>query len=111
MNEREKTAALTAQTERLRIQFLDRELDLTETLIELVQMERNHGNSAHVSEGIEHATRGVQTVRKFIALIASPSERNRILTRLEKNRGSTSQMPTTSKRHHASLRRTLFVLP
>lgn len=73
--------SLTAETERLRIQFLDCELDLTETLLELARFERKEGN---VSEGIEHATKAAQTVRKFSGLITSPADRDRILARLEK---------------------------
>lgn len=82
MNNYQKTEDLAAETHRLRVQFLDRELDLTETLIELVRFETAQGETIHGSQGIEHAMQGLETVRKFAPLIESAADRDRIQKRL-----------------------------
>lgn len=84
MNPHDQTLKLSAETQRLRVEFLDRELDLTDTLIQLVEAELNFGNDAHAHEGIEHISMGLKTIRKFLPLVASPNEIERISERLER---------------------------
>ena len=83
MNRQQQTEALISETARLRFQFLERELDLSDTLIQLVQTDRMYGHDEHAAQGIEHVTVALKTVRKFISLVESPSDRERITARLE----------------------------
>jgi len=80
---KERTEVLTTETERLPTQFLERELDLSDTLIQLVQADRNYGHNEHAAQGIEHVTQALRVVRKFISEVESPGDRERIATRLE----------------------------
>lgn len=83
MNDHDYPEALLVEAQRLRLKFLERELDLTQTFIELTRFESKIGNGDRVSDGIQHATHGLDTVRKFINLVSSPEERDRIAERLE----------------------------
>jgi hypothetical protein len=42
-----------------------------------------YGHYEHAAQGVEHITVALKTVRKFISLVESPSDRERITTRLE----------------------------
>ena len=75
--------ALRQESERLLIQFLDRELELTQTLIDLSRIESRSGNAEHASEAADHARQGLAAIRKFIERVASDADRTRILRGLQ----------------------------
>ena len=79
--------SLCAESARLLVEFLDRELELTQTLIDLTRIELQHGSSDHASEAVGHVQQGLQTIRRFIDRVPDESDRVRIiegLGRLEK---------------------------
>jgi hypothetical protein len=84
--------SLAAQTESLRVQFLERELELTATMIALVSLEGEH--SAHMSQAIRHVCLGLDIVRKFVGQVSSPDERARIADRLERLEAEVATLAT-----------------
>ena len=74
---------LQQQTERVLIQFLDREVALTETLIELTRLEGRQGKGPKTAQGMQHVNQGLDTIRKFIGRISSTTDYARIAHGLE----------------------------
>jgi len=85
--------SLEAQTARLRVEFLDAELDLTMTMIELVRVERNI-DEARAQRSIRHIYQGLDTIRKFVNQVSSPDERARIADRLEQLEAEAATLAT-----------------
>jgi len=76
--------ALRAQSEQLRVEFLNRELELTQTFLDTIRLELAHGHDPHVAQGMEHVRHGLDTIRKFINGVSSEDTRARIADRLER---------------------------
>ena len=87
---------LTAESQRLLVQFLDRELELTETLMELTRLELRHGSSPHAEQTVIHVRQGLDTIHKFLGRVPRQEDQARIkekLDRLEAEACGLSQPP------------------
>lgn len=81
MASNDTTEPLDVQTERIRVQFLERELDLTGTMIQLTRLE---GTDEHrVAQAMRHISTGLYTIRKFIDQVSAADDRARITERLK----------------------------
>ena|SRR5215469_12318136 len=75
--------SLQAQTARVRVEFLERELDVTGTMIELTRLEAQIEAKFRVAQAMQHVCQGLDTVRKFLNQVSSPDDHARIARRLE----------------------------
>lgn len=72
--------SVMAKSARLRVEFLERELDLTDTMIQLARFEYHRDESG----AIRHVHQGLDTIRNFLGLVTSPEDRARITERLQR---------------------------
>jgi hypothetical protein len=75
--------SLQAQTARVRVEFLERELDVTATMIELTRLEAQIEAKFHVAQAMQHVCQGLDTVHRFLGRVSSPEDHDRIAHRLE----------------------------
>ena len=77
-------ASLRIESEQLLVQFLDRELELTQTLLELTRLEFQSGPSGHSLMAVKHVAQGLETIGKFLDRISDSGDRERIAGRFRK---------------------------
>jgi len=83
---------LPEDAELLRIHFLDRELDLAETLIDLARSELNQGNRQRAIQLFRRADEGLVTVRRLLRVLAWTDHQLRLTERLEQIADSAATM-------------------
>lgn len=75
--------SVRAESQRLLVQFIDRELELLETLIALTRIEMAHGNGEHAMQSVHHVRHGFGIVHKFIERLPE-QDRSRVAASLER---------------------------
>src|SRR5215472_16858540 len=85
-------SSLAAETEILRVEFLERQLNLTATMIALAHVEGAH--TAYMSQAIRHVCQGLDIVRKFVDQVSSSDDRSRIADRLERLEAEVATLAT-----------------
>ena len=70
--------------QRLLVQFLEQELELTRTMIDLMRIELKHTNNTHAGKSRANVQHGFDAISKFIGRVALREDRARIADGLER---------------------------
>ena len=89
---------LIEESERLRIDFLESELESTKTLIELTHRELQQGNSADTTQGLIHVQQGIETIREFVGHVSSRQNQARLTEKLAQLEAAAAQLERDSQR-------------
>lgn len=87
-----------AESARLRVEFLEREVELTGTMIQHALLETTiEPGGADASQTIRHIHEGLDTIRKFLPEVTSSEDHARIAERLERLEADVAVLAGTAR--------------
>ena len=89
--------ALVRESDRLRIYFLERELELSQTFVALGHRKIALGESSQVHRILEKVQRAIETVHDFTGKISSVDEQTRIPEQLAKIENAAAELEALVK--------------